>query len=153
MRHFVILRHHVPIPFARDAEMPAVGEEGESVCRSTHFDWMLEYGGVLKTWATEPLDSMSRQHECTVEPIADHRLDYLQYEGEISRDRGRVERIVAGRYEPRRWINGEILARLFWVDSHGVDRQTELTIYRKCFLESPSRVRRAVWRLRVSPCR
>ncbi len=34
-----------------------------------------------------------------VSRLADHRLDYLHYEGPLSRDRGTVTRLVAGTYQ------------------------------------------------------
>ena len=51
---------------------------------------MLECGGVMKTWrlAEEPRTGQA----VDAEPIADHRLHYLDYEGPVSGERGRVTR-------------------------------------------------------------
>jgi hypothetical protein len=58
---------------------------------------MLERGGVLRTWAIAdaPADGVT----CRAEPLADHRLAYLEYEGPVSRNRGVVSRFDAGHYE------------------------------------------------------
>ena len=62
MPRFVILRHDRP--------------EGE------HFDFMLEAGDVLKTWALPRPPAVGVEMDC--EALADHRLAYLDYEGPIS---------------------------------------------------------------------
>ena len=77
---FVLLRH----------EMPA----GSS--RGSHFDLMLEDGDGLRTWAIERDVDMD-QSETAVE-LSRHRLEYLNYEGELSGGRGTVNRIVSGKY-------------------------------------------------------
>jgi hypothetical protein len=81
MPRFVILEHETPLGFAR----------------ARHWDIMLEYGAVLRTFAAPqpprvglPLD---------VEQIADHRLAYLDYEGPVSGGRGSVTRFDAGQYQ------------------------------------------------------
>jgi len=81
MRRFVVLHHETP-PHAQ---------------RPSHFDLMIEADGALWTWALPqwpepavPLD---------VEPLPDHRLAYLEYEGPISGDRGHVTRRESGTCE------------------------------------------------------
>lgn len=88
MPRFVVLRHSLPA----EAERP------------THWDWMFELNGVLETWATEPLNQLFGPSEL-IEPIsviaqrlADHRLEYLDYEGPVSGQRGSVARILRGTY-------------------------------------------------------
>lgn len=80
MPRYVILRHESP------------GSER----RPVHWDFMLETGSVLKTWAVagEPAD----QREIAADELADHRLAYLDYEGPISGDRGTVTRWDAGEF-------------------------------------------------------
>jgi hypothetical protein len=57
---------------------------------------MLEEGEILKTWQMElPPDQVPQ----TVAPIQDHRLIYLDYEGEISNNRGVVKIWDRGTYE------------------------------------------------------
>lgn len=76
MPQFVILRHDGP--------------------RGVHFDFMLEAGDVLKTWALpqSPLPGI----EMTCDAIGDHRVAYLDYEGPLSGERGSVTRWDRGSY-------------------------------------------------------
>lgn len=79
---FVILRHQLP------AAHPRAG---------THYDLMLEHQGRLLTWAlAEPLAAGSSS---PAEPLADHRLEYLDYEGPVSGGRGHVTRWDRGGLE------------------------------------------------------
>ncbi|MEX0979391.1 MAG: DNA polymerase ligase N-terminal domain-containing protein [Pirellulales bacterium] len=82
MPRYVILLHELP--------------DGHE--RSTHWDLMLERGDALRTWAlpVEPALNM----DCEARQLADHRLAYLEYEGLISEDRGRVTRWDQGEYRP-----------------------------------------------------
>ncbi len=66
--------------------------------RGDHFDWFFAANGgesgMLVTWSTPicwPLadDNLSRR-------LPDHRARYLEYDGEISGDRGCVQRLVTG---------------------------------------------------------
>lgn len=63
---------------------------------SEHFDWMLERGGVLLTWRVREIPVVG---EVAAERLADHRVAYLSYEGEVSGGRGRVVRVRAGEAE------------------------------------------------------
>jgi hypothetical protein len=80
MPRFVILRHQGP--------------------RGEHFDFMLEAGGVLKTWALPRAPQVGVEMDC--EALPDHRLAYLDYEGPISGDRGSVSRWDCGTYSTER---------------------------------------------------
>ncbi len=82
---FVILRH----------EMPALEEDG------SHWDFMLECGDSLLTFRWDCLPSTtdgSRLSSLTATRIADHRPLYLDYEGEISNNRGKVMRVLSGHF-------------------------------------------------------
>ena len=54
-------------------------------------------------------------NDVAAEQLGDHRRDYLEYEGEVSGDRGRVIRVAAGTYHrekesPAGWqlsLNGD----------------------------------------------
>ena len=61
-----------------------------------HWDLFLEAAGVLKTWRllAEPGPGLT----VPAEPAADHRLLYLDYEGEVSGGRGTVKRWDAGTF-------------------------------------------------------
>lgn len=62
-----------------------------------HWDFMLETSGVLKTWRLDaaPLSASPIR----AFPLAPHRLEYLEYEGPVSGDRGVVARWDSGGYE------------------------------------------------------
>ena len=60
-----------------------------------HFDLMFETspGGALATWRS---DVWPIERPTPVLRLADHRQDYLTYEGPISNDRGSVRRVESG---------------------------------------------------------
>jgi hypothetical protein len=73
-----------------------------------HYDLMFEAepGAKLATWRS-PVWPVTQP--TPVERIDDHRRDYLEYEGAVSNDRGRVDRVAGGlfRFESRtddRWV-------------------------------------------------
>src|ERR1043165_9144409 len=59
----------------------------------THFDLMFEHAGKLMTWRSEAPLAEIGERPVTIIRIGDHRLAYLEYEGDVSGGRGRVERI------------------------------------------------------------
>lgn len=72
-----------------------------------HWDFMLQDGGRLRTWrlAAPPQPG----HSVAATPSFDHRLIYLEYEGQLSGNRGTVTRWDMGTFdwqanEPRRVI-------------------------------------------------
>ena len=65
--------------------------------RGLHWDFMLELGQTLRTWALPSVPAPGEPMEC--DSLADHRADYLDYEGPVSGDRGSVRRIDAGVFE------------------------------------------------------
>jgi hypothetical protein len=118
MPRFVLLLHDCPGDFPRP----------------THCDLMLEAGAVLQTWALAELPNgwqaladdagrltFSASNSVAVERLGDHRLAYLDYEGPVSGDRGRVRRLDAGKYSEQeelhtfmldgQFIRGEITLR------------------------------------------
>lgn len=63
----------------------------------THWDLMLQWGEVLKTWSlSRPADQYGSTLEGT--PLPDHRIIYLDYEGPLSDGRGEVCRWDSGRF-------------------------------------------------------
>jgi len=90
MSQFVILRHDSP--------------------QGVHFDFMLEFGGVLKTWALPEPPDPGVEMEC--EALADHRLAYLDYEGPVSGGRGLVTRWDRGAYTVGRQNDAEWVVEL-----------------------------------------
>jgi DNA polymerase Ligase (LigD) len=75
-----------------------------------HFDFMLEMGGVLKTWSLPqpPVQGI----EIDAEALPDHRSAYLDYEGPISDDRGSVTRWDWGTYEMECNSDSKLTVRL-----------------------------------------
>lgn len=88
MSRFVVLQHESPGP------------------GGLHWDFMLETGPTLATWALpEPPDSTAAM---TVEALPDHRLAYLDYEGPISAARGSVTCWDRGTYRLERQTDTEL---------------------------------------------
>jgi hypothetical protein len=92
MQRFVLLRHDCP---------PAFG-------KPSHWDLMLERDGALMTWNLPTLPEAWQAAagnrsdvpiELTAERLADHRIAYLDYEGPVSGNRGRVARHDFGKYD------------------------------------------------------
>jgi hypothetical protein len=83
MPRYVVLAHDWPTP---------------------HFDLLLEADGVLKAWRLSGMPAAGAA--VPGEPIADHRLLYLDYEGPISGDRGSVRRVAAGTVE---WVGPAVV--------------------------------------------
>ncbi len=79
---FVLLRH----------EMPAGAD------RRSHFDLMLENEDRLWTWSLDEFPNIGDTVDAT--RLSDHRKIYLEYEGEVSDNRGTVSRVLSGIYEP-----------------------------------------------------
>jgi hypothetical protein len=75
MPRFTILTHDHPFP---------------------HWDFLLERGEALQTWRL--LTVPDSPGEITAEPLPDHRLMYLDYEGPVSNGRGVVSRWDTGDY-------------------------------------------------------
>jgi len=66
-----------------------------------HWDFMLEQDGKLLTWQVPLPPEQWGEQQITCTKIFDHRLKYLDYEGEISGKRGSVNRADAGEYTER----------------------------------------------------
>ena len=135
---FVVL-HHSPVT-------PTDG-------RAEHFDWMFQVGDTLRTWATEPLTSFAEPLELAARQLPDHRLHYLEYEGEISKGRGSVRRILAGTFDLLQETETSFQARIHWQDSSQQKHSRLIAIQRNLI---PSRLideTRDDWDLRLESCR
>ena len=111
IRTFVLLRH----------EMAA----------GAHWDLMLDAGDALATWqiADDPVGwaRATGAVRLRVRRLADHRRAYLDYEGPVSGDRGRVIRMDRGACEllacdARRWevrLAGDLLCGVFTLSATG----------------------------------
>ncbi len=119
-----------------------------------HYDLMLSYGNVLATWQLResPL-GMKAGQEIPALRLADHRIEYLTYQGPVSQGRGKVTMLDKGNYElvkqsPTRWelqVKGEQIAGHYelvrenentesWIYSRLTDSETG----EKCGLAAPS---------------
>jgi hypothetical protein len=101
MPRFVLLYHECPPGYARPS----------------HWDFMLEAGDSLRTWALIELPRdwqaahaqtdlviadcapISDSNTVLADSLGDHRRDYLDYEGPVGGERGRVTRIDAGLFQ------------------------------------------------------
>jgi len=90
MSRFAVLRHDSP--------------------RGTHWDFLLEMGSALRTWALPQPPEPGAEMIC--EALPDHRLAYLDYEGPVSGERGSVARWDRGTYEVRRQSDRELVVQL-----------------------------------------
>lgn len=81
MPRFVVLEHHSP--------------------RGVHWDFMLQRGEGLATWALA--QAPAPHTSIAAQALAEHRLVYLDYEGPISGGRGTVVRWDWGTFEPLQW--------------------------------------------------
>lgn len=77
LRRFVILEHDHPF---------------------LHWDLLLQEENSARTWRL--LRKPCLGEPIAAEPLPDHRLMYLDYEGVVRGDRGSVKRFVSGTYEP-----------------------------------------------------
>lgn len=64
-----------------------------------HYDWMFEADGCLATWATPIALGTELSGEVDAIRLPDHRIEYLQYEGDVSGNRGSVQRVEEGRFK------------------------------------------------------
>lgn len=83
-KRFVVLRHDVGPCFQRTTE--------------THLDWMFATGDALGTWSTELITDFENSVATRCLKLADHRLVYLDREGDLGGGRGSVQRMLAGEY-------------------------------------------------------
>jgi hypothetical protein len=60
-----------------------------------HYDLMIEVDGELHTWRLPAPPATGEQF---IERIANHRMEYLEYEGPVSNNRGQVKRVAKGEY-------------------------------------------------------
>jgi hypothetical protein len=100
-----------------------------------HWDLMLESGPVLRTWrlASPP----GTGGPVKAEALIDHRLAYLDYEGSVSGNRGRVVHWDNGTFAWEEGAGGCVVVRLQGIRLRGV-----------LLLE---RVNEDVWRVSFTP--
>jgi hypothetical protein len=81
MPRFALLRHELPV----GAREPS------------HWDLMLDDGDILLTWRLMELPTERGEPVAAVK-LADHRREYLSYEGPVSGGRGEVRRADEGEF-------------------------------------------------------
>jgi hypothetical protein len=82
----------------------------EHTWNGVHWDFMLEAGESLKTWAID--EPIKAGIELPARQLADHRPAYLTYEGPVSGQRGTVRRIAEGTFRSREWGPDRVLVEL-----------------------------------------
>lgn len=95
---YVVLFHHQPHGVARRYE-PDESDESVDARGGDHYDWMFEADGQLATWATPKLILGDLPGEVGAIRLPDHRIAYLQYEGDVSGNRGSVQRVEEGLFK------------------------------------------------------
>jgi hypothetical protein len=73
----------------------------EHTWNGVHWDFMLESGDVLRTWAIDA--PIVAGLDLTARALGDHRRIYLEYEGEVSGTRGSVRRVDSGTFRTLIW--------------------------------------------------
>ncbi len=73
----------------------------EHAWNAVHWDFMLEHGEVLRTWAIDA--PIAPERDLPARALGDHRKLYLEFEGELSGGRGRVRRLDAGTFRALTW--------------------------------------------------
>ena len=96
-------------------QMPAAAD------RRSHWDLMFEVSTGLRTWAIETQPKPGLQAAAMALPV--HRLEYLDYEGPVSRNRGVVKRIDSGTY-----LTGTVDAAVWKIQLKGRLLRCRLTL-------------------------
>lgn len=135
---FVILRHQVGAALSRTGE--------------AHLDWMFESGDALRTWASPLVVDFDQPLELECEALADHRLTYLDFEGQIDGDRGLVNQVLSGRFRLLENDSDRFEAELVWQQGPAT-RGAKLICYRSLPGEDSRVEDSCCWRLLFSPCR
>ncbi|MDA9934561.1 hypothetical protein N9B88_02210 [Rubripirellula sp.] len=87
-------------------------------------DWMFATGDTLGTWSTELITDFENSVATRCLKLADHRLVYLDREGDLGGGRGSVQRMLAGEYTQLTSDSADVTfkAALRWGTESGVRR-------------------------------
>ncbi len=101
---FVILHHQ---PNHREHSDSASNDPPKQF--DEHWDLMIEMSETLATWQLQQNPLTNKSTPIAAKQIANHRKAYLDYEGPISRGRGKVQRIEQGwckiiEAKPTHWL-------------------------------------------------
>jgi hypothetical protein len=86
--------------------------------QGVHWDFLVEDGPALRTWAID--QPIVADVDLPARPLPDHRPIYLEYEGEISGDRGSVQRWDSGTCEILEWGPDRVRLRVAGVQIAGL---------------------------------
>ena len=134
LKRFVILKH----------------DPGHQLHRTnrTHFDWMFELDGVLRTFSTDPIvfNHQEKDIEVSATELPPHRIQYLNIRGSIGRGLGIVTEIASGVYRTR-----TISPYLFSVD---IDGHQEKSVFCarctfQCLETQSDTTRHTCWQLKI----
>ncbi len=149
------LKHSLENDTARSRFVVLQHDVGSQLTRTTasHYDWMFEIDGVLRTWATPPIIRFDQPIESACDLLSDHRLAYLDYEGEIQGNRGSVLRLLRGTYRLIDAADDRFVAELCW-DEGDSARKVTVNFYRSLPTAGLRREESCdPWRFRLSPGR
>lgn len=95
---FVVLEHRQPADQIAEERRRFLGGSSADLATDIdiHFDLMLENDGQLATWALPMIPKIGEQ--CPALLLPKHRIDFLDYEGPVSRGRGTVKRVMSGHF-------------------------------------------------------
>ena len=116
MPQYVIQEHH---------QSENRNQKAESRNLGVHYDFMLESGDILKTWR---IPQSPDHYPQKIEQIQDHRKIYLDYEGEISGNRGFVKIWDKGDYAILTWTDQIIEIQLSGIKLQGTYQLKLITI-------------------------
>ena len=138
---FVLLRHEMPPPTACNDQETVVDTATPSLAKAaeSHWDLMFEQPHRLLTYQLSELPEYRPRGPLQFvksQRIADHRPLYLDYEGEVSGNRGRVWQVARGIYLAKRekgrtkveLRRGRRLATI-WMDDCCVGESTQLEFW------------------------
>ena len=105
-QRFVLLRHQCPEVFSKPS----------------HWDFMLESEGTLLTWQLDELpaswakvlgtEASGLSDAVVTKRLADHRLEYLDYQGPVPGNRGHVIRVACGEFSWQEKAENRLIVRL-----------------------------------------
>lgn len=132
---FVLLWHELETGDGADG----AGQGSPVQGATSHWDLMLEQQASLTTFRLQDLPEYRPNGPLQFVPakrIADHRPVYLDYEGEISGNRGSVRKIASGIYSAQK-IEGRTRITLkrektlatLWLDEPQVDEDFQLEVW------------------------
>jgi hypothetical protein len=73
-------------------------QEHKKKGQKTHWDLMLEFGPVLRTWRLE-IEPTAILDAAEAVKIADHDLKFLEYEGPVNKGEGSVRIVDSGNFD------------------------------------------------------